>query len=149
MFGWHHWPKGHDFEKALGDGEGQGRLVCCSSWSRKESDRTWQLNNNKIIFSCITKILFVQLPLISSFANSMKILTIKSSSSFFIRSKPSNGQFVFQTWATATSRVFSFLLTYHGCVFYVAVLYFSPNLLLIFKMSSEWLSPAKPFSLTR
>ena len=27
--GWHHRPNGHDFEQALGDGEGQGRLVCC------------------------------------------------------------------------------------------------------------------------
>ena len=26
--------------------EGQGSLVCCSSWDRKESDMTWQLNNN-------------------------------------------------------------------------------------------------------
>ena len=24
----------------LGDGEGQGRLACCSSWGRKESDMT-------------------------------------------------------------------------------------------------------------
>ena len=24
----------------LGDGEGQGRLACCSPWGRKESDRT-------------------------------------------------------------------------------------------------------------
>ena len=28
------------------DGEEQGSLVCCSSWDRKESDRTEQLNNN-------------------------------------------------------------------------------------------------------
>ena len=30
----------------LGDGEGQGGLVCCSPWGRKESDTTGQLNNN-------------------------------------------------------------------------------------------------------
>ena len=30
----------------LGDGEGQGSLVCCSSWGHKELDRTYQLNNN-------------------------------------------------------------------------------------------------------
>ena len=29
-----------------GDGEGQGSLVCCSTWGRKESDTTEQLNNN-------------------------------------------------------------------------------------------------------
>ena len=32
--GWHHQPNGHDFEQALRDGEGQGRLVCCSPWGR-------------------------------------------------------------------------------------------------------------------
>ena len=30
----------------LGDGEGQGSLACCSPWGRKESDKTWRLNNN-------------------------------------------------------------------------------------------------------
>ena len=29
----------------LGDGEGQGRLACCSPWGYKESDMTEQLNN--------------------------------------------------------------------------------------------------------
>ena len=36
MAGWHHWLNGHEFEQALGDGEGQGSLVCCSSWGCKE-----------------------------------------------------------------------------------------------------------------
>ena len=40
MVGWHHWLNGHEFEQALGDGEGQGSLTCCSSCSRKESDAT-------------------------------------------------------------------------------------------------------------
>ena len=30
----------------LGDGEGQGSLVCCSPWGCKESDATERLNNN-------------------------------------------------------------------------------------------------------
>ena len=30
MFGWHHLLKGHDFDQALGDGEGQGSLECSS-----------------------------------------------------------------------------------------------------------------------
>ena len=38
MTGWHHWLNGHEFEKTLGDSEGQGSLTCCSSWSRKEWD---------------------------------------------------------------------------------------------------------------
>ena len=45
MIGWHHQLNGHEFEQALGDGEGQGSLVCCSPWGHKESDMTVQLNN--------------------------------------------------------------------------------------------------------
>ena len=30
MVGWHHKLNGHEFEKALGDGEGQGSLACYS-----------------------------------------------------------------------------------------------------------------------
>ena len=44
MVGWHHGLNGHEFEKALGDGDGQGSLACCSPWSLKESDTTEQLN---------------------------------------------------------------------------------------------------------
>ena len=40
MVGWHHWLNGHEFEKALGVGEGQGSLACCSPWGCKESDAT-------------------------------------------------------------------------------------------------------------
>ena len=36
---------GHEFEHALGDGEGQGSLACCSPWGHKESDTTERLNN--------------------------------------------------------------------------------------------------------
>ena len=44
MVGWHHQLDGHEFEQALGDGEGQGGLACYSPWSHKESDTTEQLN---------------------------------------------------------------------------------------------------------
>ena len=47
MVGWHHWLKGHKFELAPGDGEGQGSLECCSPWGCEESDTTERLNNNK------------------------------------------------------------------------------------------------------
>ena len=39
---------GHEFEQTPGDSEGQGSLVCCSPWGRKESDTTEWLNNNYI-----------------------------------------------------------------------------------------------------
>ena len=38
----------HEFEQALGHGEGQGSLACCSPWGHKESDTTERLNNNRI-----------------------------------------------------------------------------------------------------
>ena len=41
---------GNEFEKTLGDSEGQGRLTCCSPWGHKELDMTdWttrKLNKN-------------------------------------------------------------------------------------------------------
>ena len=46
MAGWHHRLSGHEFEQALGDGEGQGGLACCSPWGRRESDTTERLNSN-------------------------------------------------------------------------------------------------------
>ena len=38
MVGLHH--HGHEFEQALGVGDRQGGLACCSPWGRKESDTT-------------------------------------------------------------------------------------------------------------
>ena len=38
MVGWHHQLYGHEFEQALGVGDGQGSLVCCSSLGLKELD---------------------------------------------------------------------------------------------------------------
>ena len=43
--GWHHQLNGHEFEQALGDGEGQGSLECYSPWGHKELDTTERLNN--------------------------------------------------------------------------------------------------------
>ena len=42
--GWHHRLSGHEFEQALGVGDGQGGLACCSSWGHKEADSTEQLH---------------------------------------------------------------------------------------------------------
>ena len=44
MVGWHHRLDAYEFGWTLGKGEGQGGLVCCSSWGRKESDKTEWLN---------------------------------------------------------------------------------------------------------
>ena len=40
MVGWHHLLIRHEFDQALGEGEGQGSLACCSSRGRKETDTT-------------------------------------------------------------------------------------------------------------
>ena len=34
------WLNGHEFEKALGVGDEQESLMCCSPWGMKESDTT-------------------------------------------------------------------------------------------------------------
>ena len=47
MGGCYHWLDGHEFEQALGDGEGQGSLVCCGPWGCKELDTTEWLDSNK------------------------------------------------------------------------------------------------------
>ena len=38
MVGWHHRLDGHEFEQALGVGDGPESLACCSPWGHKESD---------------------------------------------------------------------------------------------------------------
>ena len=44
MVGWHHWLNGHEFEQALGVGDGQGSLAFCHPWGCKELDTTEWLN---------------------------------------------------------------------------------------------------------
>ena len=44
MAGWHHRLDGCESEWTPGVGDGQGGLVCCDSWGRKESDTTERLN---------------------------------------------------------------------------------------------------------
>ena len=44
MAGWRNRLDGHEFEQALGFGDGQGRLVCCSAQGPKELDMIKQLN---------------------------------------------------------------------------------------------------------
>ena len=46
---WHYRLVGHEFEQALGVGNGQGRLVCCSPWGCKEVDTNEQLNQTELM----------------------------------------------------------------------------------------------------
>ena len=58
MVAWHHQLNGREFEQTLGDGEGQGSLVCHSPRGCKELDKTEQLRNNKnLLYSTRNSIL--------------------------------------------------------------------------------------------
>ena len=49
---WHHQLYGCESEWTPGVGDGQGGLVCCNSWGRKESDTTERLNwTETVLFS--------------------------------------------------------------------------------------------------
>ena len=61
MAEWNHWLNGHEFEQALGVGDGQGSLAFCSLWVTKNQtwlrDWTdWVIHKRKVIF--ITFIIF-------------------------------------------------------------------------------------------
>ena len=51
MVGWHHQLDGHEFEQALGVGDSQGSLACCSPWGYKKLDSTEQLNRTGVILA--------------------------------------------------------------------------------------------------
>ena len=56
MAGWHHRLNGHEFEWTPGVGDGQGGLVCCSSWGHKESDTTEQLNWTELNYDSMRRL---------------------------------------------------------------------------------------------
>ena len=49
-FRYHHWFSGHESKQTPGDSERQGSPACCSP-THKESETTWQLNNNNTVKS--------------------------------------------------------------------------------------------------
>ena len=48
IVGWQHWLDGHGFGWTPGFSDGQGGLVCCGSWGRKEFNMTEWLNWTKV-----------------------------------------------------------------------------------------------------
>ena len=44
--GWHHQLDGHEFEQALGTGDGQGSLACCSPWGSLRVGHNWATELN-------------------------------------------------------------------------------------------------------
>jgi len=63
VVGWHHWLNGHEFEWAPGVGDGQGGLVCCSPWGRKELDMAECLNWTELKRKCQKTRVLIKLPL--------------------------------------------------------------------------------------
>ena len=53
MVGWHDGLSGHGFGWTLGAGDGQGGLVCCSSWGYKQLDMTELSNRTDLIYLTI------------------------------------------------------------------------------------------------
>ena len=49
MVGWHYPHNGYGFGWTPGVCDGQGGLVCCRSWGRKELDMTERLNSTELI----------------------------------------------------------------------------------------------------
>ena len=59
MVGWHHHCDGHEFEQALGVGDGQGSLACCSPWVAKSqtqlaNEKQQQKNDSRCVLYCST-----------------------------------------------------------------------------------------------
>ena len=44
--GWQHQLDGHEFEQALGVGDGQGSLACCSPWGSQRVGHDWVTEMN-------------------------------------------------------------------------------------------------------
>ena len=60
--GQHYELNGHDFEQTLGDGKGQGSLVCCSCWGYKELDMPERLHNTEKVHCLSWNSSFLPLP---------------------------------------------------------------------------------------
>ena len=65
MVGWHHRLNGHEFGWTPGVGDGQGGLVCCSSWGHKELDMTERLNWTDSCFIMLTTVSLLPFPSLS------------------------------------------------------------------------------------
>ena len=81
MVGWHYWLDEHGFGWTLGVGDGQGGLVCCGSWGRKELDTTERLNWTELNLSP-SPLLFTSLIFLQLFVKPLQIITLPSCFSF-------------------------------------------------------------------
>jgi len=66
MAAWHHRLDGREFEQALGVGDGQASLACCTPWGHKELDMTEWLNGTEFLFLLLVPINITWMPHLSS-----------------------------------------------------------------------------------
>ena len=57
MVGWHHQLNEHEYEQALGDGEGQESVTCCSPWGHKQIDSATMVEQISCVPESITTLL--------------------------------------------------------------------------------------------
>ena len=103
---WHHRLNGHKFEQTPGDGEGQGSLVCCSSWGHKELDTTEWLNNTVKGEAKVD--VFLQLPCFLH--DSVNVSNLISGSSASLKSSLESGKSWFTYYLSLAWRILSITL---------------------------------------
>ena len=82
MAGWHHWLSGRECEWTPGVGDGQGSLVCCDSWGRKELDMIEQLIWSDLIWYLNGLVVFPTFFNLSEFYNKEFMIWATVSSQF-------------------------------------------------------------------
>ena len=78
MVGWHRWLNRHEFEQALGVGDGQGSLGCCSPWGHKDHAQLSDWTELILIYNVTINLQFTML--VSSVQQSDSVIYI-----FFFR----------------------------------------------------------------
>ena len=84
MVGWHHRLNGHEFEQALGDGEGWGSQVYYSPWGHKSW--TWLSDGTTIVKSLCTPTnhIYHHLPFMKMSSSSIEVYSLGSLNFNFI-----------------------------------------------------------------
>ena len=102
LVGWHYQLNGHEFEQTLGDGEGQGSLVCCSPWGCRELDTTQQMNTTTTTISKNPFSTFLQNVELSSCIMSCALRSLPLEASQNSNSPPSLSPLIFLLFLSPT-----------------------------------------------
>ena len=138
MAGWYHQLNGHEFEQALGNGEGQGSLACCSPWGHKELDNLQGIFLIKGSNMCLLRLLHWQLgslPLVPPRCTTQ----LSSNSIFLLASLHIAAAFLFFCKSDHITPLFKSLSLPSGQ---------KPNALALFGDLLPWSRPLQPHLLT-